>query len=86
MTRRPVSMAFAASSVLWGAAAAAEGESWHINCYNAQGVLVINIPLAYGVVIDPNGTLISYRNRWLSDDVQTVVKGSDTNCDIGPNR
>lgn len=95
MSIRAASLGLAAFSLLWGGVPAAaqfddpffaQTRSWHITCYNGRGVLVINIPLAYGVTVDPNGMMIYYRNGPLSQDWRTVLKGADTNCDIGPNR
>jgi len=95
MSLRAASLVFVAFSLLCaGVPAAAQFDdpffaqtrSWHITCYNGRGVLVINIPLAYGVTVDPNGVMIYYRSGPLSQDWRTVLKGADTNCDIGPNR
>jgi hypothetical protein len=48
-----------------------EMESVHIVCTNPRGRVVFTAPDAYGVRVDPTGTIYTYRNGWLSDRTLT---------------
>lgn len=63
-----------------------EMESVHIVCTNLRGRVVFTAPDAYGVQVDPTGTIYTYRTGWLSDRALTYVKGADISCIIGSNR
>ncbi len=63
-----------------------EMESVHIVCINPRGLVVFTAPDAYGVRVDPTGTIYTYRNGWLSDRTLTYIKGADISCVIGSNR
>jgi hypothetical protein len=62
-----------------------EMASWHIVCVNDRGRVVVSIPIAYGVAVDPTGTVYTYRTRWLGGEERRFVKAADVSCEVGRN-
>ena len=63
-----------------------EMDSYTIICTSARGAIVFSTSDAYGVSVDPTGTVYTYRTGWLSDQTYTYVRGANISCVIRPSR
>ncbi|OWJ65852.1 hypothetical protein BWR60_17615 [Inquilinus limosus] len=63
-----------------------EMDSYSIICTGPHGRIVFSTSDAYGVSVDPSGTVYTYRTGWLSDRTYTYVRGDDVSCVIRPSR
>jgi hypothetical protein len=63
-----------------------EMDSYTIICTSTRGRIVFSTSDAYGVSVDPTGTVYTYRTGWLSDRTYTYVRGADVSCVIRPKR
>lgn len=61
-----------------------EMDSYTIICTSPRGRIVFSTSDAYGVSVDPSGTVYTYRTGWLSDRTYTYVRGADISCVIRP--
>ena len=61
-----------------------EMDSYTIICTSTRGRIVFSTSDAYGVSVDPTGTVYTYRTGWLSDRTYTYVRGADVSCVIRP--
>lgn len=63
-----------------------EMDSYSIICTSTRGRIVFSTSDAYGLSVDPTGTVYTYRTGWLSDRTYTYVRGADVSCVIRPGR
>jgi len=63
-----------------------EMDSYSIICTSTRGRIVFSTSDAYGLSVDPTGTVYTYRTGWLSDRTYIYVRGADVSCVIRPGR